>query len=221
MLLLILYNHLYYLFFSMPGGEAPQQFTRAAKRRSNLRGRASKNNAFCFSRRRCDCLQHSRKNKQKRYILSFAKSCPFVRHKFHRTNSEKKKIQVLLSGGEAPQQFTRASRHKRQIVFFAKPCPFVRHKFHRTNSEEKIKFKFFCPAAKRRSNLRGRAGIKDKLYFSRSLARLCGINSTAQTQRKKENSSSFVPLFSERKAGAVEGAQLSSPSAEGERPYSF
>ena len=128
----------------MPGGEAPQQFTRAAKRRSNLRGRAgikdklyfsrslarlcginstaqtqrkkkikffcpaakrrsnlrgraSKNNAFCFSRRRCDCLQHSRKNKQKRYILSFAKPCPFVRHKFHRTNSGKNKIQVLLS----------------------------------------------------------------------------------------------------------------------------
>ncbi len=81
MLLLILYNHLYHLFFQCP----------AAKRRSNLRGRASKNNAFCFSRRRCDCLQHSRKNKQKRYILSFAKPCPFVRHKFHRTNSEEKR----------------------------------------------------------------------------------------------------------------------------------
>ena len=151
-------------------------------------------------------MQHSRKNKQKRYILSFAKSCPFVRHKFHRTNLEgkrkikffcpaakrrsnlrgragikdklyfsrslarlcginstaqtqrKKENKVLLSGGEAPQQFTRASRHKRQIVFFAKPCPFVRHKFHRTNSGKK-KIKFFCPAFLRKKSGCGRGRV--------------------------------------------------------------
>ena len=56
MLLLILYNHLY---FSISGGDVP--------------------------------LQYLRTSKQKRQIVFFAKPCLFVRHKFHRTNSEEKR----------------------------------------------------------------------------------------------------------------------------------
>ena len=41
--------------------------------------------------------QFTRASRHKRQIVFFAKPCPFVRHKFHRTNSGKNKIQVLVS----------------------------------------------------------------------------------------------------------------------------
>ena len=133
MLLLILYNHLYHLFFQCP----------AAVSRSNLRGRRSAAAIYAGEQAKIThfvfreggvtaCNIRGRTSKKDIFYLSrnLARLCGI---NSTAQTQRKKENKVILSGGEAPQQFARASRHKRQIVFFAKPCPFVRHKRNRTN----------------------------------------------------------------------------------------
>ena len=133
----------------------------AAKRRSNLRGRASKNNAFCFSRRRCD-----------------------------------------------RQQYSRTSKRKQQIIFCAKPCPFACHKRKNTNSCKKHKIKFFCPAFLRRLRAAAILAHKQAKQQILSSAKPCPFvrhkRKHANSCKKNKKSSSFTPLFSERKAGETE-----------------
>ena len=63
----------------------------------------------------------------------------------------------------------------------------------------------FAPAAKRRCDTRGRASQTTNLIFREAFARLRAINASTQTHVKKnKKSSSFTPLFSERKAGGGE-----------------